>query len=389
MSIKITVGAPVYNQTPPPSKQPPKDLYPIEKTFSHSQTIWTSIPFPDKLTIINEVRPEHFGAGFSPQTAESYGYEITRAFASKTVGVVAGKPHFNGTGFQAVQILFPPDNASVYVKLSRAPIKTGAVHRLAITLNPRALGETGFFDLLNQLSMATHFNLGSFMSDARVSRLDVAVDFVGLQICDLLVSVPFPNKRVLVVGTDEVVETVYLYKPIKLQKDGTVTKAGKNNPLGNLKFEIYDKLRERLHKGHASPFGLAPITRVEVKKERFGNVKFYLTDLAALKNPFEQVRLGHIYSAVTPMSFAWLAYAEARRGSGHRAAVFAGCLTKLEAEHFDAAYEKHQANVVDFEALWARWNDGIKFTGLNYLIEAAEQKCASVPVPEPTEGWEL
>jgi hypothetical protein len=56
-------------------------------------------------------------------------------------------------------------------------------------------------------------------------------------------------------------------------------------------------------------------------------------------------------------------------------------LASTVAADFSKRYENHPSDVIDPKTIWSGWQAGIESTGMNYIIEAAEQLSAGVPLP--------
>lgn len=374
MAVNIQVGLPAYNKPPLPDKEPSQTLYPIKLTVTDGHQAWVSVPQPDKLHLTGDVLPEHFTKlDLKP---DEYGPSLMDALAAEQAGPVFGT-HLQGKIYRAVQVGFGTAETPVFFKLMNAKTASPAVHRLSMHLNPRALGQEGLYELLDRLHKASgySFKVGAFLAQARINRLDVAVDIIGLGVPELLVSAKTSAKHVHYYGSDGVLETVAIHKKQALGKGG----------LGPLLVMAYDKRRERLTQGEKPPFGPAEVTRVEITKTRFGPKAFGLAAVPDLTNPFVTVRVGSVRAAGSKNSWQWLRYVEARRGAGPSRAAFVLNLKPKTATEFAGRYADHPSDVLDMTTLWQHWASGIAATGLNYLVEAAEQLSAGVPFP-PDQG---
>ncbi len=380
MAIKIKIGSPTYNKPPAPDKQPSKTLYPTILKIGKEHQAWVSVPQPDKLHLIGDVLPEHFAkTGFDIQ---NYGPSITEALASGLAGKVL-HTRMQGTVYRQVQVEISPGTSPAFFQLEYATKGSPAVHSLEIQLNPKNLGEEGIFNLLTILHSVTapSWKVGAFLATARVKRLDIAVDLIGLSVPDLIITAADHGKSVHYYGADGVLETVYLHKPHKFDPDGKLPKKAMKHPLGDVLVMVYDKTREQISKGLAPPFGPAPVTRVEVTKQRFGSVQFQLPKLRTMNNPLAGLKVGLVRSAGPPDSWMWLQYIEARRGGGPARAAHVLRLSPGEASTFEEHYAAHPSDVIKVKTAWKLWHVGIRETGLLYLIEAAEQKSEAVPFP--------
>lgn len=109
--------------------------------------------------------------------------------------------------------------------------------RLRLELNPRKLGPPGFQQLRKVLD-ASHkgpLQLSGYLQDARVSRLDIAVDIVGAQVNELILTHKSEGKRSTVLGPDGELETLMVHRilqPVKAKLDqaGFPTTTFSNTP---------------------------------------------------------------------------------------------------------------------------------------------------------------
>ena len=379
MPVKLNKGPPTYNKGTAPAKMPSKDLYPTKLIFNGDEKVWVSVPQPDKLHLIGDVLPEQFGGGVE---LTALGPCIMAALASGKLGEVI-HTQFTGQYYRQVQIAVGSSGARVFFELRIAPKLSFAAHRLVLHCNPARLGQDGMFDLLNgfQKAVGQSFNIGAFLSASRVTRLDIAVDVVGLSVPNLLATAANAGKRAQYYGGDGVLETVSIHRPQKKDQNGQLSEKAKAAPLGDLALMVYDKRRQQIAYGVSPPFGATNVSRVEVSKRRFGNKKCTLSSLRDLTNPFKGLKVGHVRSAGPKGSWEWLRYVEARRGAGPDQAAFVNNLSEVTKAKFAALYVDHPADVIDASSLWPLWTSGINISGLSYMIEAAEQLCPGVPPP--------
>jgi len=98
--------------------------------------------------------------------------------------------------YQATADLVTPAGGSV-ARLQVGPKKKGLSYTLRLEFNPTALGKPGIAFLKQQLEalVLDGLSFAKVMTDGRVTRLDVAVDIVGVNISDLLVNVQTSGKQ--------------------------------------------------------------------------------------------------------------------------------------------------------------------------------------------------
>jgi hypothetical protein len=387
VSVNLNLAPPASNKPPEPDPKPDEKLFPLKLSFPDGRTAWQSIPLPDRISIVGNLLLEHT-EGVSAEQFHSYAPKLLmQGLATGGIGQIVGKPKFHkSTGtYSELSVAFGVRDAPVFFKIS-ANKETGG-HSLRIEGNPRKLGPAGIEQLLDGLRETSNHTLhvGKFLSTARVSRLDVAVDLVGLAVSDLLItSKKKAGKRTHYLGEDGALETVYVHRRVPPQKQkyddqGQPKKVThRSRPMGPVHVMVYDRVRERRDVLKPPPFGPAPVTRVEVVKTHFGNVPFRPQDLPALNSPFADVAVGYVGSVSTPL-FAWLRYVECRRAGGHDRAAKLLHLTPKDAEAMKTAYAHHPSDVLDPVHIWSAWKAGLAITGLELLANAAATKSKGSP----------
>jgi len=380
MAIKVTVGPPVYNKAPKPSKIPLPSLFPTKLLLPNGDQAFISIPIPDKLYFAGEVLPKHFSQ--NDLMIEEFAPSLMSALASGLVGDVK-KTVKSGKTYRVVQLLVGPNAAPVWFELKNAAKGSKAVHRLIVQLNPNRMSEEGTFDLLHLLHHQTGlgFKVGEYLADARISRIDIAVDVLGVRVSDLLASVENAGKEVLYKGADGSLETMAIHRKQKVGGSGELSPTAQLRPLGDQLLKVYDKRRELISKNIPPPYGEAPLTRIEVSKRRFGNMPCKFVNLANLKNPFVRSKVGLIMSADPSRRWSWIQYVDAVRASGPDRAAFVCDLKSDTRKEFEMLLAQHPSDILDASEIWLHWEAALARAGLQYMIEAAEQLSAGVPLP--------
>jgi hypothetical protein len=158
-----------------------------------------------------------------------------------------------------------------------APIKS-SVSLLRFEFNPNGVGPTGLKAFRQSIPMLTagHFDYTVLATQGRVTRADIAVDLVNIDIEDLLIATAKPGVTSGYFGVTGKAETKYL----------NVNRRGSN-------LYVYDR-RARLEKlvakgiGEPTEFGNAKYTRVEVRTE----VNAPITAMAGMSCRFRRSRPG-------------------------------------------------------------------------------------------------
>lgn len=364
MPVKIFTGASKLSNKPQPFPKPkPKyELFPFSLTMSDGRLIRVSVPVPDRLSMVIDITPDIF----SPKTPP--GVTVAQ-WVSGAGQYLNGMPHNtqplgsqyfqNKQWYRHVTLGMGPRDSSVRFEFSEATKKAPA--RLRLDLNPRKLGPAGFKTLLAILNDPSGPFAGkALLKSARVTRIDIAVDFEGVQADDLIAFHKDEHQRSMYIGADGVLETLYLHgKPSKMR------------PAGRVLVGLYDRAKERLKKGKKPPFGPSPVTRVEIAKS-LKAPKNGLAMIATMTDPFSSVRVGYLLGqGVTPKHW-WCEYVGLRRAKGHVATIGLLGLDKKTAERFAVAYLVPKPELVGKGLNWEHWQQGLKYTGLQSLINASK-----------------
>lgn len=370
-------NTPPSNKPPAPQPLPSSSLFPTQKTLSDGRTIWISVPQPDRLTLVIPVSEKIYKKGIPSSVAVP---DFLHKF-----GLYLKEEPFNA---HHVKSYFHPDSGWRFVTLTMG--KRGSFvrfdflndkkygRRLRIELNPRKLGPAGFAQLANVLGGPNApLDLPQTIKQARVTRLDIAVDIVGVEVGEVLVRHKDQGKRSHYVGTDGVLETLFVHRKLK-SKQPKVDQYGfpkklshGKKPAGKVLLRIYDRVRERVALLRPPPFGPAPVVRVELTLDRF--VKWApFPKLGAMDDPFQKVRVGFRDTQVKSPSSRWQQYIGLRRTMGLDAASALLDLQSLATIKFELAKQVPEADLVAPETTWEGWAAGLKETGLALLLSAGE-----------------
>lgn len=328
--------------------------------LSDGRTVRVSVPVPDRISLVVTLHEGIFGAK-APKG-------LTVADWVKHAGqYLMTEPHnahqvsnqYFGGWYKQVTLGMGQRGAGVRFEFALGNKKTAPYLRLEF--NPRKLGPKGANTLLKILNdPAGPFNGKAVLQEARVTRLDVAVDILGVQTDDLLVTHGKERQRSLYLGTDGLLETVLLHG-----------KHTKTKPAGAVLAMVYDRVRERAKRGKPPPYGPSPVSRLEVVKKLKapGN---NLAKLGCISDPFGEVRLAYVMDQqATPPSW-WLQYVGLRRSKSHAAAVEMLGLGPLAAEAFKNAFDAPTKCLVEKTTTFEGWSQGLAWTGLKLLIGYAQ-----------------
>lgn len=220
---------------------------------------------------------------------------------------------------------------------------------LRIEFNPDQLGLDGvmkFRDLLPEIMCGevTYKNLASV---GKVTRLDIAVDLVNIDLEDLLVTTSKPGVSIGYFGLSGKAETKYL----------NVNKKGSN-------LYVYDR-KTRLQKlqeegiGAGSVFGDTKYTRVEVRTTS----EKPIIALPGFQNRLKRIDLIDIEAAEPPEGeHHWKLFQDSCRYRG-----LAGALNLLPdgvRGLYETAVKAASENLWKPEKLWSLWPETVKKSGL-------------------------
>ncbi len=341
-----------------PKPKPPYETFPTKLTMKDGRGIWVSVPLPDRLSLVITIYPDMYGknapANLSvPEWVKATGdYLQHQPYNTQ----VAGTKYFaNKQWFKHVTLAMGKRGSSVRFQFDEKTSKLPALFRL--DFNPRKLGRKGFATLVSILSDPNGpFQFETFIEHARVTRIDIAVDLVGVQVADLLVRHKKQGKRSYYVGKAGVIETLYVHRG-----------KTKTKPSGNVVLTAYDRCAERLSKGKVGPYGLADVTRIEVTKlpKKPNN---YLHKLAHMADPFADIAVGYAPEQIASNFDIWRQYIGLRRTQPHEQVANLLSLSADTAKSFASAFDVPHANLVMAKSNWESWQHGLSKTGLYLLL---------------------
>lgn len=371
MPIKWFTGSPASNKPPKPEPTPDQKKFPTLLNVA-GRHVWVSHPIPDRLAVIGDLLPSQFPAGFGSKAIGEFASLVMMKLASGSLWPIT-QTKFSGSVYTTVVLRHPETGSAINFKTAKSK-SSDAVHSLRIEFNPTRLGYSATLDLLDGLNHVTNgFKVGAFLSTAKVTRLDIAVDFLGVAVPELILSAKTQGKRAHYYGADGLLESVYVHKAKPKIHPGAPPKTTLRAPLGSLIIKMYDKARERQAFGLPRPFGAAPMTRVEIERRRFGNKPFKVSDLPTLSNPFAVAKLAH-WSAANPgvSPWEWLQYLECRKAGGPNWSAELLGLNAAEQSVFETALAKHPNTLLNPGVIWGSWPEGLEQSGLGLLVEAAD-----------------
>ena len=359
------------------SNKPPKDppdagICRHELTFSDGKVIYRSFPRPDRIAIQGYLLDDHFKGSLGGSSEFDRAWAMVQSLADAVGnGEGAGKhtnPHFS----KLAELKMPlgPREAIVHLTITKEQKKGEPLaFLLRLEFNPRKLQQAGVGQLIWVFDMVSPpFDFGRFLADAKVTRFDVAVDFVGISPADLMGTAKNEGKRVEYFGADGVLEGFTLFRK---RKQPSTPKKTITNPLGRVALKVYDRNRERAAHAKPPPIDGCQVTRAEVVrtglKQPFGLTDM-LTDLS-----FKDVELSYAAGCAPYLNPArWQMYLACRRSLGHAAAAKLLALNAKESARVTAAFSKHEGNLLQGVDL-SDWQLGIQETGLDELVKLAQE----------------
>lgn len=378
MPVKIAEKQlPPLISSPAPIPIPDPSLF-TSKVMPDGRQIWVSAPLPDRLSIVIPLSGFVYEKGIDPKLSvpEFLAGFVDHLLNPKWPVGLAGKAKFafandpdKDPEWRAASLTFGNRDASIHFSRYKHQ-KLGLSLRLE--MNPRKVGPTGFEQLANLLS--GWFNLQSIAEAARVTRLDIALDIVGAHITEVIAFQKAQGKRVHYVGSDGLLETVYVNRKLpafkqKYDEYGPIKPKKRKYPAGKPLLKLYDRVRERASMGADAPFGDAPVTRVEIVKDRF--VKTKLQDLLTLPDPFAGTKVGYVVGQSNKMPAVWRRYASMSALYPPEIAASALDVPSHVAKAYAKALRVPQPNLVAPESNWSSWAKGLQATGLEVLCGSA------------------
>lgn len=347
---------------PAPKPKPSFELFPTKLTMKDGRGIWISVPLPDRLSLVITIAPDIYGKKAPDNLSVAEWVKATGHYlqAEPFNTQCTGTQYFaTKQWFRHVTLAMGKRGSTVRFQFEEKTAKVPALFRL--DFNPRKLGRKGFATLVGILNDPNGpFRLEPIIEHARVTRIDIAIDLVGVQVDELLIRHKKQGIRSLYVGQDGVLETVYIHRG--------KTKA---KPSGNVVLTAYDRRRERLKRGKAAPYGNADVTRIEITKlpkKPYNSFK----KLADLADPYGDVMVGYAAEQISSTSHIWWQYVGLRRSKPHEQVIELLSLAPDTAKFFAKSYDVPDPNLVSGKASWDGWKQGLDKTGLSLLLPTSK-----------------
>ena len=260
-----------------------------------------------------------------------------------------------------------PVGESQFVRLFTKPTNSSQAP-VRIEFNPSKLDETAMMQLAEMWKIIEYDNIPfpSLMPDARVTRLDIAIDCIGIRPTDLIVS----NKHLwkswsassLVHGT----ETTNYYVTSGKSKSPQLSPKKRANLM------IYDKRREQLANNVEPLHGDYEHTRIEFSL----NTNCLLKSLTKKPYPFYNWQIRRTVISDPPFEdWLWQLVLDSARYRGTKAAF---ALLPEELQKVPLTESKHApADLITEQKTWCHWNETLVKSNLTHLLNWAETNPAS------------
>lgn len=333
--------------------------FPTLKIYSDGFAVRVSRPIPDRIALMVPLGAEFID---EPLTKEAH-VEWIKVLMANLKNSDAGLASAKGGGSKKwtdAALTLGPKSTTVHLKAYK-PSKTGKTDwQLRIEFSPAGLGTEGVVALTDAIASASfgQLKLAKARAAARITRLDTACDFLGVDPLHMVVRTDLVSKTAHYLGVDGALETEYGFK-LKKKKDGRV--------LGDAVYCLYDKRRQLLAAGLVPPHGTTPLTRVE-RRQRWKNNAPLFSEIATLPCAFNGIRLAYLReNAPKPIS-GWIRYAYLRRS-----VTAAQCrdligLPEAAASEMEDDYLSLPFNAFDPADWWSFWVDSLIECGLDQLL---------------------
>ena len=242
----------------------------------------------------------------------------------------------------SAKLVIPSSSHTMLVQAG--PKKKSTTHHLRLEFNPTALGTPGIAILKTQLEslVPDGLSFADIMTNGKVTRVDIAVDIVGIHLADLLLSTNSVGKQHWYLSAEGKPETGYIgMKPTEK----------------NAKWTTYNKrqqLKDSPHPPATQAYGGLSHTRVEYRATPMKT----FPALGSLKNPFTEISLAYPVAPKGLKPHTWTFFVDScdRRGQPAALAMLPdGKLRKSYQNALDAAH----ASFWRPGKIWESWPDAL------------------------------
>lgn len=192
-------------------------------------------------------------------------------------------------------------------------------------------------------------NLSALLYDARVTRVDVAVDVLNLPFHDLVVTSKKVRQTRTYGSNDASVETLQFF----------TDKTGKRRA----KLQVYDKQKQLIAKDRKPKWGDTPHIRIEASCVSTNGL---WRNLSTLKFPFAGFEFRRVPSIASPLSDELRRFADSGRFRGWSDALH--LMPQAKQSKVQLAFDKLPQDLVNESQLWKHWLSAIEKAHLVPLI---------------------
>ena len=221
--------------------------------------------------------------------------------------------------------------------------------------NPAVLGPKGVVCFREHLyeTLVDKCPWEALAQGCRVTRLDIAIDLLGVQVKDLIVATQnkkFAYKRRAYFSASGALETLY---PV-FRKEGVLA------PLC-----VYNKAQELSDTGASPIYGSLPHTRIEARLNGQNLHGKALTALHKIKNPFLGLGVIDPTGSISPPEtmHAWSYFLDSCRVRGKEEALKMLPTNELRVA-YDKAFAEADRNLWKPEKIWKHWPKVLQSSGL-------------------------
>ena len=256
---------------------------------------------------------------------------------AETLEYVNSKAGFKGSNNYKTSVSWVnPGGGAVLIQCQPKAKKGKDIPFLRFEFNPDQLGPEGLSRFKEQLIVILLGN-GSWetlIKEAKVTRLDIAVDLLNVDTEDLLVGAKKPGKKMSYFGIGGKIETAY--------QNTTNT------------IYIYDKKQKQIDDKQTPEFGNTPHTRVEIKTRTTKGI----LGLPSLMNHLNKVSLIDIEAPEPPEEHHhWKLFQDACRYRGMDGAL--NFLSDDVRGKYIEAIEAVEGEIWQPEKLWGFWAETV------------------------------
>ncbi|MES2271782.1 MAG: hypothetical protein V4533_12935 [Pseudomonadota bacterium] len=378
MAVNFTIGGKLlYPLTSPPPKPEPKpDPKLIDKVVSYGdREVIVTVPFPDSIEMIVVLRNEHHIAPdtsfkskkiISIQLDQEIQKQLVLASVEKPAWITGGAyPNGKKADFRvAYDPAHPLHNGRVF--LNRQLADDLPYWTMRVEFSASKAGTCGLVQLTAAIEhILPMFHVEKLLGDFQLSRVDAAIDCIGVTPIDLIAHIPKPGKRMVYIGDHGKPESVYCYAEKK--QPNVPPKSYSYKTTGPLRMLLYERRDYLLQMKQPPTYGNCPVTRIEVPM-RWKKNRPLLTDISLIKNLFQGRRVAYAAAVANMASKGWQQYCMAALGAGTSGAMFTW--VPGPGGKYEKAYLTSAGDLVD-PLNWEKWDVGLEQAGIAALIQKA------------------